>query len=77
MKKANAICYTFKASGKYYTFGRGYSRPGYYGGNRRERLIDDNDGKCPGLGTDGREFFILVIPDDESAPYLLKPEELP
>lgn len=72
-----AMFYYFKASGKYYTEGKGLI-PSFNIVWTREMLLTMNNGKMPGLSTEGLSLRIVVIPTSESVfgwPQILEPVE--
>jgi hypothetical protein len=81
-RENNATFYTFKDSGKWSYEGRGYLsdavfRECFSGHARREQILKDNGGLCPGMSTAGRDLIMVVIPDeshDTGFPLLLHPE---
>lgn len=71
-KVTNCTVYSFKDSGKYYTHGRGVATEDLFinthgARDKRTKLLDLNDGKCPGLSGQGSGFTLVVIPDDDVA----------
>lgn len=64
----NATFTTFKASGKYYTEGRGrvnadIFEPFHGGVQTREALLKINSNKVPGLSTTGSNFHVIIVMD--------------
>lgn len=78
----NATIHTFKPSGKWYATGRGKVSPRVYinthdTDRRRQTILEDNGGACPGLRGQGRTFTWVVIPDEDAQgfPLMLRGEE--
>lgn len=63
MSKANF--YYFKPSGKWKYEGYG-NIPDTNEVWTRQQLLDANEGKMPGLSSDGTDLVIIVIPDDDA-----------
>lgn len=84
MFKENATFYCWKASGKYYTEGRGHFPEAAFaaggpfdGGGRLALILSHNEGKWPGLSGTGSEFTRVAIPDEECEcgwPLIFKPD---
>jgi len=64
-ERQKAMFYYFKASGKYYTEGKG-EVPLINAVWTREELLVANGFKMPGLSTDGADLRIVVIPEIET-----------
>lgn len=84
MAEENATVYTFKSSGKWYATGRGYvPREVYIETHdcdpRREKILQNNGGHCPGLSSSGSEFWWVVVPDEsaDGFPLLLRASGAP
>lgn len=60
-----AMFYYFKASGKYYTEGKG-KIPMINAVWTRQELLDVNGGNMPGLSTSGSNFRVVIIPEIEA-----------
>jgi hypothetical protein len=71
--KDNATFYSFKGwslSRKYYTIGRGYLSPQVFSGvhgaaDRLKIILEQNEGRWPGLASDGSEYFLFVVGDED------------
>lgn len=66
----NATFHSFKRSGKWYASGRGFLSPEVFTASfdrngRRERILQDNEGKFPGLSGRGDDFTFVVFGDDD------------
>lgn len=69
----NCTFYTFKKSGKYYTCDRGVFPEKNFLLNNRDawrNILDENDGKWPGLATNGTGYYRIAIPDNDGVPRL-------
>src|SRR3990172_1988827 len=65
----NATFLIFKVSGKYYETARGHLpqdvfRPFYDPGKARDLMLVANNGRMPGLGSDGADMAVVVQLDD-------------
>ena len=77
-EKSNARFLMFKPSGKWKYEGRGilphdFSKYDDF----RALIIASNGGLCPGMSTDGSDYIIIVIPDEDHPtgwPLMLKPK---
>jgi hypothetical protein len=69
LKKPNATFHAFKQSGKWYSSDRGVLTEGVFGvfdtDARRDRIAFDNENAYPGLMSDGSEYFLVVIGDED------------
>ena len=69
---SNATFLSFRSSGKWYTTGRGFLPENAFNcfekNERRERIIEANNGKYPGLSGPGNDFILIII-GDESIDY--------
>jgi hypothetical protein len=79
--KHNATFHAFKQSGKWYSSDRGNLSADTYTvwetQERRDKILQANDGKYPGLNGTGSNFIFVVIPDEDAEhgyPLMLKPE---
>ena len=81
--RKNATFYTFSAGGshKWWYEGRGHLSAEVFGAHtiaeRREQILRDNDGLCPGMSSAGSDMVIVVIADDDvdwGWPLMLYPE---
>ena len=63
----NATFTCFKLSGKFYAQERGNITPTVYQvfQGRKEAVLQENDGKWPGLSGRGDHFICVVDPDDD------------
>lgn len=69
-KDGNAHFHIFKVSGKWYTSGRGILpdttfKPYYNPSLAREKILEANGGKMPGLSEKGKYFRIVIVPDKD------------
>lgn len=72
-----AMFYYFKDSGKFYTDAKGYV-PMIHSTWTREEILKANNGKMPGLSTQGETFRIVIVPNIETVygwPQILEPSE--
>lgn len=69
-KKDNCTFHCFKESGKWYTSDRGYLPESafniYEHDAKLREILKHNDGKWPGLSTDGEEFIRILINDEDT-----------
>ncbi len=77
----NACLHTFRTTGKWYASGRASISADIFSSYfthaaRRQKILEENAGKCPGLSTRGEDFVWVVLLDDVAShgyPLMLRP----
>lgn len=68
IKKENCSFHCFKASGKWYTSEEGFIDKSVFKEFDKDRLakiLELNEGKWPGLSTEGKDFFRIILPHED------------
>lgn len=81
MTEPNATFIAFKRTGKWKYTGRGYLSEDVFKfftrGERRAQVLEDNDGKFPGMSTAGEDLVWVIIGDEyltHGYPLMLHPD---